>query len=494
MTESPQRGRSSLILLNASFRATADIGSKLATAVLYLLVARRTGASEFGVFAFAIAFAGITITFGQFGQEGVLIREVARDPKRLDEYYSKVLTSRFLFGAPPLLIACLIALLAGMSEHTVAVVALMGLGFVFDTVIGVPFAVFQAFERVSLVPVVLIAQRWTTTTVAVIALLAGGGIVDVAAIYCVGSLLAAILAAELMFRKVARPPLHFDVRGAIRVTRAATPIGLGVLAYLILARIDTSMLAIFSSSAEVGRYGAAYRLLETTAFVAWSVNTAVMPTMSRLKPSSTPSVGFVYERALKLVLAITVPTAVAAAVLSVPLIDLLYGSEYHGAAGALAILAPTIMLFPVSSLSCQLFYSQDVRRVVGLTYAVVLAQNVIWNLIMIPKFSLYAAAAGTSLSEVLIAGTLLYLSRPLRGRLDPRRILTGPVLGSVVAAGAMVAASGRLAIAIPAGIVSYLLVFLTFERVVYPDDFAVIMRLASRLRGLARARSAPVSS
>ncbi len=482
--------RSSLILVNAGLRAIADIGSKIATAVLYLLVARKTGASQFGIFAFAMSFAGIAVTLGQFGQEVVLIREVARDRRRLDVYYSDALFSKILLSVPPLLAAVAIAAIGGMNSQTFTVVLLMGFGFIGDYLISVSFAVFQAYERVGLVPVVLIAQRWTTTTVAAVALFLGQGIETVAAIYCAGALLASLLAALVLFRTIARPRLRFDLRGALRVAREATPVGLGLVAFLLLARIDTTMLAIFSSSSEVGQYGAAYRLLETTAFVTWAVNTAVLPTMSRLTPTSKPSVGQVYERALKLVLALTIPAAVGAAVLAVPIIDLLYGSEFHRAAGALVLLSPTILLFPVSSLTSQLYYSQDERRIVAATYGAVLVENVLWNLVMIPRFSLYGAAAGTSISELLVAGTLLFFSRSLHGRLGVSRTLAGPLLGSAASAAVMAALSPTLALAVPLGIATYFLVLFTFERLAFPDDFAVAVGFAGRLRAMTRLPSA----
>ena len=99
-------------------------------------------------------------------------------------------------------------------------------------------------------------------------------------------------------------------------------------------------------------------------------------------------VGAVYQRALKLVLAITLPGAEAAAILAGPIIALLYGHQYHAAAGALALLAPTIALAPASALSSQLLYAQGIRRVVTITYAVVFVENVLLNLVLIPRYSL----------------------------------------------------------------------------------------------------------
>jgi O-antigen/teichoic acid export membrane protein len=477
---------SSLILTNVGFRAFADVAGKLASAALYILVARKVGASEYGVFVFALSFVGIAVTFGQLGQDTVLVREVARDHRRLDEYYSNAVLSRLLFSVPPLLIALAIAALVGTKGHTELVLAFLGLGFVGDALVRVSFGVFQAYERLSFIPVVLISQRWLTTIAAAVALYLGGGIVAVSAIYCVGALGATALAAGLLFRRVARPRLHVDLRGIVDITRVGLPIGLASIGLIVLARIDMTMLASYKPSEVVGQYGAAYRLLDTTAFVPWAVSAAVLPTLSRLSPRTPKPVGVVYARSLKLVLAITLPMAVGAAVLAGPLISLLYGSGYSPGATALLLLAPSIALYPVSACSAELFYSQGIQRAVAVTYAVVLVENVLANLLLIPNFSLNGAAAGTSISEALVASSLLILSRPLHGKLHLRRMLAGPVLGSAGAAGVMGAFHNDLAVAIPLGIATYFALLIMFERVAFPDDFGVLRLF---LHGLTTRRS-----
>jgi O-antigen/teichoic acid export membrane protein len=481
---------SSLILTNVGLRAFADVAGKLASAALYILVARKVGASEYGVFVFALSFVGIVVTFGQLGQDTVLVREVARDHRRLDEYYSNALLSRVFFSVPPLLIALAVAALVGTKGHTELVLAFLGLGFVGDALVRVSFGAFQAYERLGFIPVVLISQRWLTTIAAAVALYLGGGIVAVSAIYCVGALGATALAAWLLFRRVARPRLHVDLRGIVDITRVGLPIGLASIGLIVLSRIDMTMLASYKPSAAVGQYGAAYRLLDTTAFVPWAVSAAVLPTLSRLSPRTPKPVGAVYARSLKLVLAITLPMAVGAALLAGPLISLLYGSGYSPGATALLLLAASIVLYPISACSAELFYSQGVQRAVAVTYAVVLVENVLANLFLIPRFSLNGAAAGTSISEGLVAVSLLILSRPLHGKLNVGRILTGPVLASAGAAGVMGAFHDELAVAIPLGIATYLALLITFERLAFPDDFAVL-RLFLRSLTARRPRRVP---
>lgn len=480
----------SRILTNASFRAIADVGSKLATAALYVLVARKVGASQYGVFVFALSLVGIVVTFGQFGQDTVLVREVARDRRRLDEYYSNALVSRLVLSVAPLVLALAVAALVGTKGQTELVLAFLGLGFVGDALVRISFGGFQAYERLGFIPMVLIGQRWATTLTAAAALYLGGGIVAVAAIYCAGALVASAFAAWLLFARVARPRLRFDARGALQITRVGLPIGLASIGLIVLARIDTTMIAAFKPAAAVGQYGAAYRLLDTTAFVPWAVNAAVLPTLSRLTPRTATPVGVVYGSSLKLVLAIALPLAAGAAVLAHPVISLLYGSEYHPAAKALLLLAPAIVLYPVSAMSAELFYSQRVQRAVAITYAAVLVENVLANLFLIPRFSFNGAAAGTSISELLIAGTLLVLSRPLHGSLDLRRIVLGPLLAAAAAAGVMGYLHAHLGAAIALGAGTYCLLLVAVERAVFPEDFAVLRTFVQRLASVRAGGSA----
>jgi O-antigen/teichoic acid export membrane protein len=252
--------------------------------------------------------------------------------------------------------------------------------------------------------------------------------------------------------------------------RAAAPIGVAGIFGIVVFRIDTVMLAAFEPDAVVGEYGAAYRLFETTLFLSWAVGAAVYPVLSRSSRTSAPAVGVVYEGSLKLVLALTLPLAVAAAALSEPLVQFVFGADYAEAGGALALLAPAIALYPISYVAGYLLVSQDRALVLTATYAFVAAENVLLNLVLIPRLSLEGAALGTSISELLAASILVAYSVRVTGRPAWTRVLAGPVLASAVAAAAMVWLREEVIVAAAAGAIAYVALLIAFERVVFPQD------------------------
>jgi O-antigen/teichoic acid export membrane protein len=462
------------ILANTGYRLLADAGSKLASIAFYVVMARELGSKGFGVFTFGLAFVILATTLGNFGQDSILTREVAKDRSLLDSYFFNTLALKAVLCVASLAVAIGAATAFGISGQTRNVLLLLGPAAVFELLTTTCFATFQAYERLEFVPIALISQRTLTAVAGIAALLAGAGVVAVSAIYLAGTVVGFLLALQLLLSRIARPTLRIEPRRWWPLMKAAAAIGLAGVFAVVLFRVDMTMLAAFKSAAVVGHYGASYRLLEATLFISWSVSSAVYPVFSRLSPVSEPPVGFVYERGVKLGLALTLPLAVGAAVLAGPLVQLLYGDEYADSADALRLLAPAIALYPVTYVTGSLLVSQNRQRVMLFTYAIVAAENIALNLVLIPWLSLNGAALGTSISTALVAVGLVAFARY---RVDWARVLGGPVLASAAAAVVMFLLRDDLAPAVAAGALVYLAVLFLFERRIFPDDARAVLDL-----------------
>ncbi len=262
--------------------------------------------------------------------------------------------------------------------------------------------------------------------------------------------------------------------------RMAAPVGLAGVFGTVLFRVDTAILAWFETPDVVGNYGAAYRLFEAAFFLSWAVGTAVYPVFSRLSPTSDPPVRVVFDRGLKLVLALMLPLAVGGVILGRPLVELIYGADYDRAGEALLILSPAIAFHGLAHVAALLLVSQNRQVVLAVVQGVVAALNIALNFLLIPWLSLEGAALSALVSQVLL--TLLFLGYATRsaGGLDPGRVFAGPLLASVLSAIAMLALRDDLVPAIAAGAVAYVLALVIFERLAYPDDAQAILDFVRR--------------
>ena len=468
------------ILANTGYRLFADIASKVASLVFFVVMARELGASQFGVFTFALAFSLLTTTLANFGQDAVLTREVARDPSRIAGYFANTLAVKVVLGTVSLAVTIGIAVVVGLERETLEVLLLLGPAVVLELLMATCFASYQAFERLEFIPIALISQRFATSLVGIAALERGAGVVAVSAIYLAGAALGLALALWLLVRKVVRPGLEVRPERWWPLMRASSAIGLAGVFTVVFFRIDTVMLAAFKSQDVVGNYGAAYRLLEATLFIAWSVGAAVYPVFSRLTTTSDPPVDVVFQRGLKLAIALTLPLAAGAFVLAAPLIELLYGSSYERADEALRLLTPAIALYPICYVTGYLLVSQDRQRVLTWTYGIVALENVVANLVLIPWLSLRGAALSTSISQLLVTIGLVVFAQRAVGTIRWSRIASGPLLATLLAAVVMALLRDELAVAILAGTAVYLVALVLFERMLFPDDARAVLAMLSR--------------
>jgi len=462
---------SSRVLANTGYRLLADVGGKVGSVVLFIVMGRKLGDSSFGVFAFSFALAALLTSLADFGQDKVLTREVARDRAVLDRYFLNTLAVKLVVAMPVLAVAVVVLAGVGRGERTVAVVALLGAAVLVDLLTGTIYATFQAYERLEFVPVALITERFVTAAAGIVLLLLGAGVVPVAAVFLGGALLALALAARLMVRRVVRPRLRLEPSRWWPLMRAAAPIGLAGIAAVILFRVDTVMLAAFKPNDVVGNYGAAYRLFESTLFLSWAVGAAAYPVYSRR--TGVPLAG-VYERTMKLVVALVLPFAIGAAVLGHGVVHVLYGNDFDQAGTALQLLSPAIVLYAVAYLAGYLLVSQEKPLVLTAVYSAVAVENVLANLVLIPGWSLNGAAVGTAISELLAAGALVWFARGAGGTAKLVRIVAGPALAGAAGAAAMWALDGELVAAIAGGALAYAAVLFAFERRVFPHDAVAI--------------------
>ena len=213
------------IFANTSYRLLADVASKIASLAFFVVMARQLGASQFGVFTFAMAFVLLTTTLANFGQDTILTREVARDRSRLGSYFANTVAVKIVLATSTLTVAIGVAVVVGIDRETLEALLLLGPAVTLELLMATCFASYQAFERLEFLPVALISQRFVTAAVGIAALLHGAGVVAVSAIYLFGAALGFALALWFLLWKIARPGFHVEPRRWLPLMRASVAIG-----------------------------------------------------------------------------------------------------------------------------------------------------------------------------------------------------------------------------------------------------------------------------
>ena len=472
------------IARNTSVRAFAEVLSKVASLAFYVVMARRLGPEGFGDFTFALSLALLLTVFAGFGIDQVITRSVARDPATARRLLTDALTVKVGFGLVGVAGAMLVVLAGGFDADLRAAVALLSVAAVVELVTKNFAATFQGLDDMVPVAVSLLVQRFFTAAVGIALLLSGAGVVEVSVVYLAGAVLALAYIVVRLARRGISPERTPSAARARALVRGSFALGVTVIFSVALFRIDATLLSLIEGTAAVGIYGVAYRLFESTLFLSFVFVSALLPTLSRLTPDTSPTVGQVYELGSKVMAAALLPLGTGFVLFAEPLVHVIYSTEYDAAVDTVRLLGAAAVLYGVTYLASYVLISQGRQIILPWATAAVLAVNVALNLVLIPRYSYDGAAAATSVSEALLAGTLVVAVRRIVGPVSLRRIVTGPLAGcAAMVAVALVAGTGALVV-VPAGL-AYVAVLLAVERRLYLEDVKRALDTVRRRSALA---------
>ena len=341
-------------------------------------------------------------------------------------------------------------------------------------------SIFQAHERLELVSACLIVQRMLTAVVGVTILMAGGGLIGASVAYLVGAV-AGLVAVELALRRftpVSRP--RPTTAGAWSLLRAGVPIGVAGLLLVVLLRVDVVMLSFLGDNRQVGLYAAGYRLVDGLQFLSWSFGAAMLPWLARAASGRALTRAFMLG--VKLVAALLLPVGLVLSCFAQPIVELLYGRGFAGAAAPLTLLGGTVVCYGLQRFGATVLIARDAAGTLARVAAAVAIFNILANFVVIPLAAARGAAAVALATGLLLAGLNVHFASRRTGGLRPVRALGAPAVAGL----AMVTVALTLPLpAIAAAAISlavYGLVLAGIELALHRED----------LRAYARALPAPL--
>ncbi len=472
---------------NVIARAVAEIIGKLASLVLFAALARSTGQTGLGVFVLAFAFCQLATTPTGLGLDRFYLRHVARDHSRIDEFFN-VVALKLTLAVPVVTISVIVVQLLGYDEEARLAVYVLMPGLLFDSLQRTVANIFTARERSDLIAVSIVVQRVGAAVVGIALLSSGYGVIAVAITYSAGAAGGFILGLALLGRSFGLPRLWAATSVWRSLTSRSLPFAAQDASGALLARLDTVILSLLATQAAVGRYGAAYRLLESTFFLSLSINGAFAAMYTYLERDTEPTVQAVFERSVRLSLAGLVPFALIFGILAEPLTKIFFGADFASAAEPLRLLAPVVVLMGLVYICSSLVVSRrSPKTMVVLTAGMVIA-NVALNLLLIPAYGDVGAAAAMLLTLTLATPIALLIAARTVGGLSWGPMLVTPALAGLAMAVVMAPLASSFVPALILGLASYAAAFVLIERVVNPGDLEFLTtmvrrRLSARVAG-----------
>ena len=459
---------------NAGIRAVAEVIGKFATFAMFVVMARQLGPQGFGDITFALALTGQLLVIASFGMDVVVSREAIRKTSLLGSLMSDTLLIKLILTFPALLIAAVVVELGDYSSSARIAVYLIGISTVLDTLENTWNAAFQAYERLELVSYVIVFQRLVNGGLVVAVLVAGGGVVAVSSTFVLVSLATLLLAMRLL-RLVTSPRWGADRSRLLPLLRVGLPIGVAILLLTVLLRVDMVMLSLISGNEEVGIYGAAFRIFESTMFLTSAFTSAIFPWFSRKHVEDSSVISRGYEIGLLVMLSILTPIGVACTVLAAPIVHTLYGTRYDESITPLRLLGAVVIAFGINTFTSSTLAANDRPRLMHSILLITVFQNIVMNALLIPPYGATGAALTAAVSGLLLGALSIRQGTRTLGHVRLIRVFLGPAVGATAMAVAVIPVRDSLVASLFLGSSAYVIALLIVQRVFFPDDFARLL-------------------
>lgn len=432
------------MLRNAAAPFATQLLNKALDAGFALVMLRMLGPSGAGSYAFAGVLVLYLETAAGFGLDTLITRDVARDLTQGPRYmwHAGVLRTLLWATLAPLLWLGLLVWdrLAPLGADTLVACGLLIIATLPALWAGAVSRLFYAHERMEVPALITVQATVVKIALGLAALVAGQGIVGLAAVAVLNNLLT-LAVLGFLARRIAWPPaLGFQRSLARRMLVDGFPLFCNNLLAAAFFRVDVPLLQAWQGAAVVGWYTAAYKVIDAALLLPSSLTLALFPTMARQAAIAHEALQRTYHLAVRYLLALAFPLAVGTTALAEPITALVGGRAFlPHAALALQWLIWFLPLSYVNGVTQYVLIALGRQRSVTVAFLIVVLFNVVANAVAIPLLSYRGAALVTVLSEVVL---LLPFAWALRGgvALPPLWALSWrPLAAALVMAGALAA-------------------------------------------------------
>ncbi|RMF51477.1 MAG: hypothetical protein D6749_07705 [Chloroflexota bacterium] len=421
-----------------------NLFNRLIDMAFAFIMLRLLGPAAAGTYYYAVVIFGWFDILTNFGLNTLLTREVARNLSAAGSYLfnSSLLRLGLAAAGVPLLIGFLAVrslLEPALDATTILAIALLYVGLVPNSISTGLTALLYAYQKAEIPSAVATVTVILKSAAGLAVLLAGYGVIGLAAISIILNVLTLVM-------------LAIGVRGAMQENRAGSaqaalkvqgdllrgmiaggfPLMLNHLLATVFFKIDVVILEPLQGNAVVGQYSTAYKWLDALGVIPSLFTMALLPIMARQAHEDREGLRRNYHFAVKLLVSLAVPIAVATTFSAYFLINLLGGARYlPNGAIALQIMVWFMPIGWINSLTNYVLVALDQQARMKWAFLAGVSFNSLTNLLFVPIYGFQAAAVTTILSELVLLIAFYQLLRRALGAVNWLALLWRPSVAGI---------------------------------------------------------------
>lgn len=397
------------VAYNIVFSGVAKVLSTVLALVSIGLVTRYLGKEGFGDYATVLAFLSLFSAAADLGLYHISTREISRPDADEENILGNIFSLRLISSLIMVFIAWATTRFLPYPEHVRGGIVIIALSFFFASNYQILNGIFQkrlSMDKVAIGELLGKAGQLLIVLGAIKLRLEFGWIVA----SILGNMIISFIIVSLWSRKYISIKLKFDFAYWKIFLKEAFPMGAASVITFLYFKLDTILLSVMKSNADVGIYNVAYKVLENVTFFPAMIMGLVMPLLSHAAFSDRKKFETISNSAFKLFVILVIPMVVSVLFLANEIVWVVGGPDFAESAGILRILVLALALIFFGQFFSTTLIVNNMQKKLMYIFAFAAACNIVLNLIFIPKFSYLAAAYISVITELLVVTISFYIT------------------------------------------------------------------------------------
>lgn len=402
------------VFKNVLWLNSGQIIGRLIRAGVIIYAARLLGTDGYGIFSYALSLAMLFTIATDFGVNGILTREVAKNPQAKHQYFSTILIIKLiLIFLNAILIISIIPFITANQEILILLPVIIFLT-TFDTLRDFGFSFFRALEKMESEAIIFILTNITVSLFGIMALLISQNALSLSIGYTLGSAIGTLATIWVLKKEFSGIFRDFNKELIYPILKAAWPFAMLGLLGGIMINTDIIMVGMLKTITDVGLYSAAQKPINLLYVPASLMAISFFPIFSRLTDSHhKEKMRMAIEKAISAGFLIAIPMIIGGIILSQELIKFFFGSEYLSSVLTLQILFLTIIFVYPTSIIGNVIFAYNKQKIFFVSSFLGASGNVILNALLIPAYGIAGAATATLIVQILNNGLLLWMTKKI---------------------------------------------------------------------------------
>ena len=408
----------SKIIKNAFWLFSGQAIGRALRAILIVVAARTLGASNWGVFSYALSLSAAFTIFSDIGINALLIREGSRNSGLASKYLSTGLAIKLgLISSLTIFFVLAKDFIIRIPEATVLVPLIIAV-FALDSLRDFVSALARSIERMDIEARGQVATNAGIVGFGLLFLVINPSTVSLAMGYVVGvfiGLFTVFLPLKNYFKGLLKEFSHKLIK---EIIVSAWPFGLVGLMGVITINTDILVIGTLGSAADVGLYSAAQKPIQLLYLIPSLLAAAFFPTLSR-EAGEPDKFRSTLEQGIKSAYLFAFPLALGGVFAAKSIIGFLYGAEFITSYPSFALLSLTIFfVYPSLFFTNALFARNSQKSFYGYL-AIGVIVNIILDVLLIPRFGIAGCAIARVVQVALFVYGVIKLKKSLSFRVFP---------------------------------------------------------------------------